>query len=644
MKANSLPASVPHRCKPWHLIVAVVVCPLISADIHASTCTSFAAGIPYGLVNFSALTEGSGLVASSKNARVLWTHNDGDRKKLYAMDFFGRLLARYDFGLTPLDMEDIAIGPGPTSGQSYLYVGDLGAGSALVQTRASVKIIRVIEPLVSTTTWESPPSIDLTGVETFTLTYPDGSYDAETLMVDPLNADVYVLTKQNSTCRLYKTNLNAAVNGSTSTLTFVRTVNFDESSAGDISPDGSQIILRNEDGARIWNRGTGVSISTALGGAGTAVPVIGRPTEPNGEAIAFLRDGGGYITVSEGVNSPLYYFQSQCPIKPAIVTDLENKITLVGGSAQFTIIATGYPAPTYVWRHNGSILSGQTNATLSLTGVLATQGGTYQVTATNSQGSASVSGTLTVLEKPDLRITEVQSMPASGNVNGADWWELTSFESAAVSLNGWRFNDNADGLTGVFTIPNISISPGETIVFVEGKTPAEFRAWWGTGTIPATTQIITYSGAGLSFGAAGDGVRLWNASATNAADTVASVDFGAATTGVTFNYDPVTQMFGGTSVLGVNGVFQAAMGGDIGSPGRYLAPLQAPVLTVSRNAGYFRIDYSAAVGRHYTLEVSDNLNTSWEPTGDVFHATANASTFFEKAIIGDLRFYRVRVN
>jgi hypothetical protein len=644
MNFPSLPASVSRRCTPWRLLAAVVAIPWFTSHSAASTCTSFSAGIPYGLINFAALTEGSGLVVSSKNPRVLWTHNDGDRKKLYAVDFFGRLLARYDFGLTPLDMEDIAVGPGPTSGQSYLYVGDIGAGSALVQTRASVKIIRVIEPLASTGTFQSPPSIDLTGVETFTLNYPDGSYDAETLMVDPLNADVYVLTKQNSTCRLYRTNLNAAVNGSTSTLTFVRTVNFDEASAGDISFDGSQIILRNEDGARIWNRGAGVSISTALGGAGTAVPVIGRPTEPNGEAIAFLRDGGGYITVSEGVNSPLYYFQSQCPIKPAIVTDMENKITLIGGNAQFTILATGNPAPTYVWRHNGSILSGQTNATLSLTGVLATQGGTYQVTATNSQGSAVMAATLTVLEKPDLRITEVQSLPATGNVNGADWWELTSFESTTVNLNGWRFNDNADGLTGVFTIPNISIAPGETILFVEGKTPTEFRAWWGTANIPATTQIITYSGTGLSFGAAGDGVRLWNASATYATDTVASVDFGPATSGVTFNYDPVTNAFGPTSVLGVNGVFQAPMGGDIGSPGIYLAPLQAPALTVSNNGGQFLMDFNAAVGRNYSLEVSENLSTTWEPTGDVYHATANAATFFEKSIVGDRRFYRVRVN
>ena len=53
---------------------------------------------------------------------------------------------------------------------------------------------------------------------------------------------------------------------------------------------------------------------------------------------------------------------------------------------------------------------------------------------------------------------------------------------------------------------------------------------------------------------------------------VASVDFGAADAGVSFNYDLGTGQFGGNSRLGVNGVLRAARTTDIGSPGRIRGP------------------------------------------------------------------------
>ena len=35
--------------------------------------------------------------------------------------------------------------------------------------------------------------------DNFTLVYPDGSYDAETLLIDPLTSDVWVVTKEVAT-------------------------------------------------------------------------------------------------------------------------------------------------------------------------------------------------------------------------------------------------------------------------------------------------------------------------------------------------------------------------------------------------------------------------------------------------------------
>ena len=36
--------------------------------------------------------------------------------------------------------------------------------------------------------------------DSINLVYPDGSKDAETLMVDPLNGDIYIITKRELFC------------------------------------------------------------------------------------------------------------------------------------------------------------------------------------------------------------------------------------------------------------------------------------------------------------------------------------------------------------------------------------------------------------------------------------------------------------
>jgi hypothetical protein len=151
--------------------------------------------------------------------------------------------------------------------------------------RSTVRTVRVPEPVVGAAVPAEAPPLDLAGVASFTLTYPEGSYDTETLHLDPLTSNVLILTKQNGAGRLYRANLSAAANGTTVGLTFVMTVAFGDASGGDIAPDGSQITLRREDAAMIWNRTGDEPLETALARTGAAVAVIGAPVEPNGEAM-----------------------------------------------------------------------------------------------------------------------------------------------------------------------------------------------------------------------------------------------------------------------------------------------------------------------------------------------------------------------
>jgi hypothetical protein len=149
----------------------------------------------------------------------------------------------------------------------------------------------------------------------------------------------------------------------------------------------------------------------------------------------------------------------------------------------------------------------------------------------------------------------------------------------------------------------------------------------------------------LGLGAGGDGLRLWNSVTTDTADTVASVDFGSADAGVTFNFDPVTLQFGAKSVLNVNGVHRATAGNDIGSPGRIVAPATSPGLRVHFADDSLRIEFNTEAGNRYFLEArTDRDADPWADTGDVLVATNNAMRYFEKPVSAGSRFFRVRVD
>ncbi len=627
-------------------LVSLISWSAIPGQAACDPCATFGSGISWGTVTLNQLQEASGITASRRNPQILWTHNDGDGQNLFALSTNGARLATFDLNQIVSDVEAIAAGPGPEPGINYLYVGDVGGSGSPGDARASVNILRLPEPFVDPAWATNPRSLAADGVERFTLSYPTGQFDAETLMVDPLTSDVFVVTKQPGSARWYRANLNGLASGAAITMEFVSAVAFGVASDGGLSADGAQVVLRREDFAMLWKRCEAESIANALARSGFSIPVIGPPTEPNGEGIALLPDGSGYVTISEGNDPQLYFFPAQCPTVPSFTLLPQDQSVFIGGTAEFRALATGYPPPNYQWSFNTQALADQTNATLTLPGIALGQAGTYTINASNAQGSVSATAALIVRPKPDLRITEVMSSPAPGVAPRADWWELTSFESQPVYLTGWRFNDSGGGLADPHVLPaGVSIAPRESIVFVETLTAAEFRAWWGPTNVPVGVQIQQYAGSGLSFSASGDQLALWEAGVTDANDFVSHVNFGAASAGVSFNYDPVSGTFGSLSQPGVNGSFVAATGADVGSPGRVLAPVASPMLTAHFANEMMRIEFETSVGRDYRLESRSSLTDGvWEPTAAMIHATNNATTYFELQPSGNRRYFRVTVD
>jgi hypothetical protein len=272
--------------------------PLVEAG-----CEGRLAGGAVGQVESSALTETSGTAASSANAGVLWAHNDsGDSARVFAMSTTGEHLAWFTLGgATAIDWEDMATGPGPQPGQSYLYVGDLGDNN---HVRSSIVVYRVPEPVVDI---QQPPGDGqvLGNVDALVLHYPDGAHDAEALAVDPATGDIVIVTKEVSGQSGVYVRSAAAPSATLSSKAPVQLGAGTLVTGADAAPDGTAVLLRTYTSVLVYPRPGGSSLDEAFqSGSCTGASA----SEPQGEAIAVTADGLGYVTISEGSLPPVHRF------------------------------------------------------------------------------------------------------------------------------------------------------------------------------------------------------------------------------------------------------------------------------------------------------------------------------------------------
>jgi len=76
---------------------------------------------------------------------------------------------------------------------------------------------------------------------------------------------------------------------------------------------------------------------------------------------------------------------------PVITTQLQSQTIVSGGSASFSVTASGANPLTYQWRKDGVNISSATSSTLSLTGINAGSAGNYDVVVSNTYGSVTSS-------------------------------------------------------------------------------------------------------------------------------------------------------------------------------------------------------------------------------------------------------------
>lgn len=271
-----------------------------------------------GIIESNEINEASGIAASRKNPGIFWTHNDsGDKARIFAFDSLGRHRGEFLLaGIQNRDWEDIAIGPGPIEGEQYLYIADIGDNSVRYNSKY---IYRIIEPLLSND--QAPVDTVIYNVERMVFQYPDGNRNAETIMIDPLTLDIYIVSKE-STTKLYRTaypyTFYSAPTLNVDTLEVLNSFTFTTVVGGDISSDGREILIKKYNIIYHWERVEGEPIEEALEKQLGFVPYT---IEPQGEAVCWASDMSGYYTLSEGLHPHLYFY-------PRIYTSVKSKDNL----------------------------------------------------------------------------------------------------------------------------------------------------------------------------------------------------------------------------------------------------------------------------------------------------------------------------
>jgi hypothetical protein len=172
--------------------------------------------------------------------------------------------------------------------------------------------------------------------------------------------------------------------------------------------------------------------------------------------------------------------------------------------------------------------------------------------------------------RADLVITEVMSSSShTASAANGDWWELYNSGNSSIDLTGYSWDDNT-ATPGSADFNHITIGAGQAIIICQENTGAE-QAWkdlWGASDV---TVINLGNTVFQNFGSGGDEIHPFAPSSVQ----IASVSFGTATTGFSFEWDSAGN-YQGIAVLGENGAFQATVaaggGPDIASPG-YVTPV-----------------------------------------------------------------------
>ena len=256
--------------------------------------------------------------------------------------------------------------------------------------------------------------------------------------------------------------------------------------------------------------------------------------------------------VGAGTNFPAnFVFSGNVPqavtnlTVPVSATALVNQTVCPGDTAVFSTVASGTPPYSYAWLENGSVLNGQTNSSLTLMNVSASNAATYSVVVSGEMGIVTNSATLTV--NPPVTVTTAPSNQ-TGVVGGSVTFSVTA-TGTDLSYQ-WLFNGSVIGTNSSLTLNNLVTSQaGVYTVMVSGDCGSATNSATLTvnkatasitlgslnqtynGTPEAATATTTPSGLAVSFTYNGSASAPVNAGSYTVVGTINDPNYQGSATG-----------------------------------------------------------------------------------------------------------------
>ena len=292
------------------IFVVLFIFPFGCSSKHtdAAIASDYTTPVAVGRIEANDITESSGLSASECQD-VLWTHNDaGSGPVLFGMSIEGKHLGAWRVeGATNIDWESIASYK-DASGKCFLVIGDIGDND---EARSELVIYRVAEPSTSAETAKSTGATPLATepAQTMKFSYPDGSNNAETILVHPKTTDIYIVTKKKTgPAGVYriKPAFGSAVALKAEKVGDISVPSKPEGllTGGSISPDGTRVMLCDvKNGYELQLPETAVNADAIW----TQKPVVvDLGDRKQGEGVSYGRDGTSLYASSEKKNTPIY--------------------------------------------------------------------------------------------------------------------------------------------------------------------------------------------------------------------------------------------------------------------------------------------------------------------------------------------------
>ncbi len=277
---------------------------------------------------------------------------------------------------------------------------------------------------------------------------------------------------------------------------------------------------------------SGSAVSFTVSASGTPAPtyqwqkggvnIAGATSATYSISSATTGDAGNYTAVAtnsagSATSSSATLTVNAVTVAPAITGHPVSQTVAPGGTASFTVTASGSPAPTYQWQKGGANIAGATSATYSITGVASGDAGSYAVVVSNSAGTATSNpATLTVSSATTTPVITAQPLSQSVTVGTAVSLSVTASGNPTPTFQWQKDGVNLAGATGAtYAIASVVTGDAGSYTVVASNTagtatssPAVLTVSAATSTPAITTQPASQtvaSGGSVSFTVAATG-------------------------------------------------------------------------------------------------------------------------------------------